>query len=140
MGKHHAPGRLGRRGQSGVAYDVAGNLVDGTWYTFSYDATGQQTRAACPGYVLDQSYDGDRLRGKKVDNGTTTYYLRSSVLGGQVVAELSNTGAWTRGYVYLGGQMVALQGGTGGAVWTWGDSVMKLFSSWRNAILQRFSD
>lgn len=29
----------------GVAYDAAGNLVDGTWYTFSYDATGQQTRA-----------------------------------------------------------------------------------------------
>jgi RHS repeat-associated protein len=109
-----------------MAYDAAGNLVDGTWYTFSYDATGQQTRAACPGYVLDQAYDGDRLRGKKIDNGTTTYYLRSSVLGGQVVAELNGSGAWTRGYVYLGGQMVALQGGTGGAVsWVHQDPVTK---------------
>lgn len=112
--------------QAGMAYDAAGNLVDGTWYTFSYDATGQQTRAACPGYVLDQWYDGDRLRGKKVDNGSTTYYLRSSVLGGQVVAELNGSGAWSRGYVYLGGQMVALQGGTGGAVsWVHQDPVTK---------------
>jgi RHS repeat-associated protein len=109
-----------------VNYDAAGNMVDGSWYTFRYDATGQQTRAACPGYTLDQVYDGDRLRGKKVEDGVTTYYLRSSVLGGQVIAELSNTGAWTRGYVYLGGQMVALQGGSGGAVsWVHQDPVNK---------------
>lgn len=111
---------------AGVYYDAAGNMVDGSWYTFSYDATGQQTKAATPIYVLDQAYDGDRLRGKKVDDGVTTYYLRSSVLGGQVIAELSNTGAWTRGYVYLGGQMVALQGGSGGAVsWVHQDPVTK---------------
>ncbi len=52
-----------------------------------------------------------RLRVKKNDNGAVSYYLRSSVLGGQVVAELNGSGGWTRGYVYLGGQMVAIQSG-----------------------------
>jgi hypothetical protein len=48
------------------------------------------------------------------------------VLGGQVVAELNGSGAWTRGYVYLGGQMVALQGGCGGQVsWVHQDPVTK---------------
>jgi RHS repeat-associated protein len=58
---------------------------------------------------LQQDYDGDRLRGKKVDNGATTYYLRSSVLGGQVVAEVNGSGTFQRGYVYLGGELLALQ-------------------------------
>jgi RHS repeat-associated protein len=75
---------------------------------------------------LTNAYDGDRLRAKK-DSGTPkTYYVRSSVLGGQVVAELDQNGLWTRGYVYMGGQMVALQGGTGGAVsWVHQDPVTK---------------
>ena len=61
-----------------------------------------------------------------MENGTTTtYYLRSSVLGGQVIAEI-NSSSWTRGFVYLGGQMVALQGGTGGQVsWVHQDPVTK---------------
>jgi hypothetical protein len=46
-----------------------------------------------------QYYDGDRLRVKKTEGGATTYYLRSTVLGGQVVAELGASGNWTRGYV-----------------------------------------
>lgn len=46
---------------------------------------------------------------KKVESGAPTYYLRSSVLGGQVIAELNGSGAWIRGYVYLGGQLVAIQ-------------------------------
>jgi RHS repeat-associated protein len=47
--------------------------------------------------------------GKRVENGYATYYLRSSVLGGQVVCEMNSGGGWTRGYVYLGGQMLAMQ-------------------------------
>jgi hypothetical protein len=72
---------------------------------------------------LTQSYDGDRMRVKKVENGATTYYLRSSVLGGQVVAELGASGNWTRGYVYLGGQTVAVQ--QGGVYWMHEDPVAK---------------
>jgi hypothetical protein len=54
---------------------------------FLYDATGQQARASYTGYTLQQSYDADRLRVKKVANGTVTFNLRSSVLGGQIEAQ-----------------------------------------------------
>ncbi len=84
-----------------LSYDAAGNLTNDGYQTYTYDVTGQQTYAS--GNSLTQSYDGDRLRVKKVDNGSVTYYLRSSVLGGQVVAEISG-GVWQRGYVYLGTQ------------------------------------
>ena len=47
-------------------------------------------------YSLQQSYDGDGLRVKKNDNGTVTYYVRSSVLGGQVVAEINAAGTVAR--------------------------------------------
>lgn len=93
--------------RAGLTYDAAGNLTNDGGQTFTYDATGQSVGATYGN--LQQSYDGDRLRVKKVDNGTTTYYLRSSVLGGQVVAELNSGGTWQRGYVYLGGQMLAVQ-------------------------------
>jgi RHS repeat-associated protein len=77
--------------------------------TFTYNANGQQATSLYYGISQQMSYDGDGLRGKRVENGNTTYYLRSSVLGGQVVCELNSGGTWTRGYVYLGGQMLAMQ-------------------------------
>lgn len=104
-----------------LSYDAAGNLTHDGYQSASYDATGQQTYASTLG--LMQSYDGDRLRGKKTENGITTYYLRSSVLGGQVVAEINSSGGWTRGYVYLGGQMLAIQ--YGGVNWVHQDPITK---------------
>jgi len=92
---------------NGMVYDASGNLTDaGGGWTFTYDATGQQASSAVGN--MQFYYDGDRLRGKKVENGVATYYLRSSVLGGQVVAEISG-GGWQRGYVYFGGQILAVQ-------------------------------
>ncbi|HXL79253.1 MAG TPA: hypothetical protein VN951_00130, partial [Pyrinomonadaceae bacterium] len=49
--------------------------------------------------ALSQSYDGDGLRVKKTEYGWTTFYLRSSVLGGQVIAEVDGNNVWQRGYV-----------------------------------------
>ena len=46
---------------------------------------------------------------KKVESGTTTYYLRSSVLGGQVISEVGSSGSLQRGYVYFGNQVLAIQ-------------------------------
>lgn len=50
---------------------------------------------------------------KKTENGVTTYYLRSSVLGGQVAAEIKSFGGswgWSRGFVYDGGgSLLAIQ-------------------------------
>jgi hypothetical protein len=60
---------------------------------------------------------------KKIESGAAAYYLRSTVLGGQVIAELGASGSWTRGYVYLGGQTVAVQ--QGGVYWMHEDPVAK---------------
>ena len=112
--------------RAGLTYDAAGNVTNDGGQDFLYNAIGQQVKASYSGYILQQSYNGDRLRAKKDENGAVTYVLRSSVLGGQIVAELNGSGAWTRGYVYLGGQLVALQGGSGGAVsWVHQDPVTK---------------
>ena len=89
-----------------MSYDAAGNLTNDGYQSYAYDATGQQTSA---GTTLAQNYDGDRLRVKKIENGATTYYLRSTVLGGQVISELSSGGSLQRGYVYLGSQILAIQ-------------------------------
>jgi len=103
-----------------MSYDAAGNLTYDGYQSYTYDATGQQVSASLTG--LTQSYDGDALRVKKVESSVTTYYLRSSVLGGQVVAEISG-GIWTRGYVYLGNQLLAVQ--YGGVNWVHQDPVTK---------------
>ena len=83
-------------------YDGAGNLVSDGLQRMSYDVTGQQVLAVAGGYRLEQWYDGDRLRVKKRDGGEEVYYVRSSVLGGQVVAEIRNGGgvwSWSRGCI-----------------------------------------
>ena len=71
--------RLNTNPFSGIPmqYDQAGTLKNDGNQSFNYDATGQQTYAS--GTNLNQNYDGDGLRGKKTENGVTTYYLRSSV-------------------------------------------------------------
>jgi RHS repeat-associated protein len=74
-------------------------------------------------YSLAQSYDGNGVRVKKVENGATTLYLRSSVLGGQVVTEMNGAGSWTRRYVYLGSQLLAVQ--NAGVYWMHEDPVTK---------------
>jgi hypothetical protein len=66
---------------NGFNYDAAGNFT-----AVTYDVNGQQI--SLPGGGMTHSYDGDGLRAKKTENGVGTYFLRSSVLGGQVVAEL----------------------------------------------------
>jgi RHS repeat-associated protein len=73
--------------------------------------------------VIVQSYDGDGLRVKKNECGAVTYYVRSSVLGGQVIAELDHNGAWSRGYVYSGSSLLAVQ--QNGVFWMYEDAVTK---------------
>ncbi len=111
--------------RNGFTYDLAGNLTNDLGQTFTYDATGQQASAAYSGYSLQQTYDGDRMRVKKVENGVTQYYLRSSVFGGQVVAEINASGVWTRGYVYgaRGGLLAVQQTNT--VFWVHEDPVTK---------------
>jgi hypothetical protein len=107
--------------RNGSTYDAAGNVMSAAGQTFAYDATGQQATASVTN--LQQAYDGDGLRVRKTENGVTTYYLRSSVLGGQVIAEISPGGTWKRGYVYAGSELLALQ--DSGVYWTHQDPVTK---------------
>ena len=104
----------GKNQRDGFTYDAGGNLkIDNVaHYLYGYDATGQQTGAVnqISGYYLGQSYDGNGLRGKKIENETNvTYYLRSSVLGGAVLDELDGSGSFSRGYFYRGDQLLAVQ-------------------------------
>ncbi|HEV2765302.1 MAG TPA: RHS repeat-associated core domain-containing protein, partial [Pyrinomonadaceae bacterium] len=101
--------------QTDFQYDAAGNVTNEIAQTFTYDATGQQATALTYfGLAVNQWYDGDRLRVKKQDGGATTFYVRSSVLGGQVVAELNAAGGWQRGYVYGGGgELLAIRANDG---------------------------
>jgi RHS repeat-associated protein len=116
-----------RRTDNSFTYDAAGNLTFDGGQTFSYDVTGQQTYAS---YMsVSQDYDGDGLRVKKTENSATTYYLRSSVLGGQVVAELTwstanNAWQFNRGYVYMGSQLLAVQK-DGAVYWMHEDPITK---------------
>jgi RHS repeat-associated protein len=114
--------------RNGFSYDAAGNLTNDLGQNFTYDATGQQATASYTGYSLQQYYDGNGLRVKKTDNGVNTYYLRSSVLGGQVVAEMNSSGVLGREYVYLGGQVLAVRSPTKGVLktyWVHEDPVTK---------------
>ncbi|HKV35652.1 MAG TPA: S8 family serine peptidase [Pyrinomonadaceae bacterium] len=95
--------------RDGLTYDAAGNLTNDGGLNYTYDATGQQATASYSGYLLQQYYDGNGLRAKKNENTAITYYLRSTVLGGQIVAEISSSGTLQRGYVYLGGELLAVQ-------------------------------
>jgi RHS repeat-associated protein len=72
---------------------------------------------------ISQAYDGDGVRVKKTEYGATTWYLRSSVLGGQVVAELDGGGNWMRGYVYAGAKLLAVQ--QSGVFWVHEDPITK---------------
>jgi len=70
---------------------IDGNLIDaGGGWTFQYDATGQQTWSAQTS--LSQAYDDDRLPVQKTEGGAAMCCLRSSVLGGRVVAESQAAG------------------------------------------------
>jgi YD repeat-containing protein len=75
--------------RNGFTYDAAGNLTNDLGQNFAYDVTGQQTSASYGGYSLSQEYDGNGLRVKKTENRSVTYYLRSTVLGGQAFRTFS---------------------------------------------------
>ena len=51
------------------------------------------------------------------------FYLRSSVLRGQVMAEIGGNAVWQRGYVYAGSSLMAVQQNS--VFWTYEDPVTK---------------
>jgi YD repeat-containing protein len=108
-------------------YDGAGNITSTYDANFGYDAAGRNNYYSAnvylpngqPALEIAQTFDGDSTPVSKTETSrsdpnapasvTTTYYLRSSALGGKVVAELDNTGYKRVGHIFAGGMEIATQ-------------------------------
>ncbi|HBB90011.1 MAG TPA: hypothetical protein DC047_20600 [Blastocatellia bacterium] len=94
------------------SYAHSGPNAGDTIYAADFQELRDKIKAAWTALAVGavtQGYDGNGLRVKKTEYGANTWYLRSSVLGGQVIAELDASGTWARGYVYAGGTLLAVQ-------------------------------
>jgi YD repeat-containing protein len=129
-------------------YDNEGNLLSNADASFGYDAAGHQNQFISNVFIggwptsypvqsvleVTQTFDGNSAPVKKTtlnrwedivggeyriqESTETVYYLRSTALGGQVVAELDDTAHKQRGYVFAGGMRLATQ-----YVWNSGSDV-----------------
>jgi len=102
-------------------YDADGNLLNDGDYQYTYDAAGRGSTSTGAKNIW-QYFDGDGQRVKSRETGLInpgtdfeqpydriTYFLRSSVLGGQVITELNLDGTKKQGYIYGAGGMLAWQ-------------------------------
>jgi YD repeat-containing protein len=112
-----------RRTETGYHYDADGNLIQDPDVIYGYDAVGNNVALNNPAQNLIYTtyFDGDRQMVKKVQTSSgntvsTTYYLRSSVLGGRVITELNEQGQKQVGYVFAGNEVLARQQG-GSVAW-----------------------
>src|SRR5882724_10122169 len=105
--------------RSGWGYDADGRNTTIDTRTNTFDSAGRQTLMVAQQVLWNGNhitvnqtsvYDGDGARIQDVSSGVTTYYLRSSVLGGAIIEELDNNGQKKAGYVCLPcGQLLATQ-------------------------------
>lgn len=114
-------------------YDAEGNNTANSQYNYSYDAAGrryftqdQNQQVTISPLNITQGFDGDGQRVKQTEQRrmptglirtTTTYYVRSTVLGGEAVYELiHHYGIWqkNKGFVYAGEKIIAQQYGMNG--------------------------
>jgi YD repeat-containing protein len=113
-------------------HNASGNVTQDTLHHV-YDSAGRQTSTDDGIGVMSiaQDYDGDGQPGKRVENrpgltsAITTYYVRSSLLVGQVVTELITTGfrAGTHNtHLYVNGSQLAL------------------YDSWLNVVIGKLSN
>jgi YD repeat-containing protein len=105
--------------RDGWEYDAEGNLLGSPEATYTYDARGEIRTAGTyePQSTTTRGLDGDGQQLRTVESTfnetsqawttTTTYYLHSTVLGGQVLTELGENGAKARTFVYTGGAVLA---------------------------------
>jgi hypothetical protein len=106
-------------------YDADGNLLVLNSpigpIQYAVDAAGRPTRIIASTDTT-VTYDGNGRKAKSVeiDNSvpstTTIYSVRSSLLGGQVITELTDQGNKKRTFVYAGGSVLATQWAPGNGV------------------------
>jgi YD repeat-containing protein len=119
---YDAAGRRVNESQTNLFYDYQ----DGGWVNnvinnaSGYDEDGQLVH-----YVksLNQTFNGNPTGSYSND----VYSLHSTVLGGRVISEYDGQGAWTRSYVYAGGERIGEQtrfGGSAVSYWRYKDPVV----------------
>lgn len=105
--------------RDGWQYDLDGRLLDSGTGANTYDAAGRNTKIETTGSTATIGRDGDGLQVKTEETEViedtqavathTLYYLRSSVLGGNVLTEFSDNSNY-RSFVYVGLSVLAYQG------------------------------
>lgn len=90
----------------GWTYDAEGNWLSGAGRQKTYDAAGRPGNTSWTGGYFNEFLDGDGWRVKATEPNQVTYYLRSTVLGGQVVEELNSSGAKQQSFIYIGQKVV----------------------------------
>ena len=110
--------------RSDFAYDAEGRNTGIGTRSYSFDAAGAMAQMQGQQWLINHyitatmsaAYDGDGFKAKEVTTGTvnaTTYYVRSTVLGGQIIEEINSSGQKAVGYVYYpGGGQLARQNGS----------------------------
>jgi hypothetical protein len=103
---------------TGWDYDADGRLLNNAEIQYAYDAAGRVTNVQTEGSTT-LSMDGEGRQVKSVtvayDESTQTnmttikFYVRSTVLGGQVLTELTVNGVKDRTFIYAGGAVLAWQ-------------------------------
>ena len=110
--------------RNGWGYDADGRIKTINNRQYNYDAAGDQimlvgqvwTGASYAATTIANGIDGDGNKVKETSSypsAVITYYLRSSVLKGAIVEELSGTAQKQTGYVYTpSGELLARQAGS----------------------------
>lgn len=99
-------------------YDAEGNVISQGARHYSYDAAGRQiSTSQTSGSAASQVFDGDGFKVKRTNPGWVGYYVRSSALAGEVIAELDPQGQPFRRNIYSNGQLLAQQDEIGYVRW-----------------------
>jgi hypothetical protein len=106
----------------GWTYDAEGNWLSGAGRQHTFDAAGRTaTTSWTSGGYFNEFYDGDDQRVKLAEPNVESYYLRSTVLGGQVVEELDGSGSKQKGFVYSNNKLIGYQVGSGNVLMQYGE-------------------
>jgi len=110
----------------GWGYDADGRNTTIDTRTYTFDTVGRRTQMTAQQVLFNgnhvtttenMGYDGDGAQVYDSASGVTTYYVKSSVLGGKIIEEINSSGQKNIGYVYApNGRELAVQ--SSGAV-TW---------------------
>ncbi len=112
--------------RSGWGYDADGRNTSIDTRTYNFDAVGQMKSMTAQQVLSNGNhitvtenvgYDGDGVKVYDVASGATNYYLRSSVLRGAIIEEITSSGQKNIGYVYSPSGTELAQQSTNIVIW-----------------------